>query len=130
MINSSCSSGGSAARINVGKAIQSLLDVAPPLNFVGKRYENRALLQVEHFNELTWEINPYNASKGNNIVEYQVYSVKNSELEHLETVSSDAFVYRHRKTDNTEDYTYAVKALTDGGKLSIPAYITVKGDTE
>ncbi len=130
MVNSSCSSGGSAARINVGKAIQSLLDVAPPLNFAGKKYENRALLQIEHFNELTWEVNPYNSSKGNNIVEYQIFLVNNSELEHLQTISSDTFVFRHRKITRTEDYTYAVKAVTDGGKQSIPAYVTVKGDTE
>ncbi|MCK5003524.1 MAG: S8 family serine peptidase [Candidatus Aminicenantes bacterium] len=130
MVNSSCSSGGSAARIDVGESIQSLLDVAPPLNFAGERRENRALLQVEYFNELTWAQNPYNASKGNNIIEYQIFQIKDSQFEHLYTVDSNTFVYRHRKISKSEDYIYAVKAITYDGKESIPAYVTVKGSDE
>ncbi len=130
MVNSSCNSGGSAARIDVGESIQSLLDVAPPINFSGERHENRALLQVEYFNELKWDQNPYNASKGNNIVEYQIFQIKDAQFEHLHTTDSNTFVYRHRKISKSEDYTYAVKAITDGGKESIPAYVMVKGSDE
>ncbi len=130
IVNSTCSSGGSAARIDVGESIQSLLDVAPPINFAGERFENRALLQVEYFNELTWSQNPFNASKGNNIVEYQIFQINDSQFEHLYTVDSNTFVYRHRKISKSEDYMYAVKAITDSGKNSIPAYVTVKGTDE
>lgn len=129
-VNSLCSSGGSAARIDVGEAIQSLIDVAPPIDFAGSRLENISLLQTEYFDELTWKQNPYNASKGNNIVEYKIYNVKDSKLEHLSTVDANTFVYRHRKVVKDEDYTYAIKAITDEGKQSIPAYAIVKGSTE
>ena len=130
MINASCSSGGSAARIDVGASIESLLDVAPPVNFAGKRVENHALLQVEYFNELSWEQNPFNTNKGNNIIEYRVYRYADSQFEHLQTVDAATFLFWHRKTSKTEDYTYAIKAVTDGGKESIPAYVTVKGSDE
>jgi len=130
MVNTTCPSGGSVARINVGEAIQSLLDVAPPLNFTGERFENRALLQTEYFVELTWDVNPFNASKGNNITEYQVFRYNDGQFEHLGTVGSDVLAYRYRKVSKTEDYTFAVKAVTDSGKQSVPGYVTVQGDTE
>ncbi len=130
MINTTCGSGGSVARIDIGETIQSQLDVAPPINFAGTRKENRALLQVEYFNDLTWAINPYNALKNNNIVEYRIYRFKDSVLELLKSVDSNTFAFQHRKTEKDEDYIYAIKAVTDGGKVSIPSYVTIKKSKE
>ncbi|MCK4889290.1 MAG: hypothetical protein KAS97_05115, partial [Candidatus Aminicenantes bacterium] len=65
-----------------------------------------------------------------NIVEYQIFQIKDSQFEHLYTTDSNTFVYRHRKISKSEDYIYAVKAITYDGKESIPAYVTVKGSDE
>ncbi len=127
MVNTSCSTGGQAARFDVGKAVTSLLDVAPPINFSGEQKENRALLQVEYFNSLTWDSNPYNSDNGKNIVKYRVYRVVDSVFEQLAELDSNVFVYSHRKVTKGEKYTYAIKAVTDSGKESIPAYVDVEG---
>jgi hypothetical protein len=104
--------------------------VAPPVNFTGSTKVNNALLQTEYFNELTWESNPYNAAHGKNIVEYRVYLVADSQFELLGSLNSSELIYRHRKISQTEDYIYAIKAVTDTGTESIPAYVTVKGSGE
>ncbi len=129
MITTSCPSGGQTARINVGKSVMSRLDVVPPTDFSGEQFQNRSLLLTEFFNELTWRKNNYNILKGNNIVRYKLYKIENSQQVLIDSFDSDTFFYRHRKVSN-EDCEYAIKAVTDEGKESIPAYFTVKASAK
>jgi subtilisin family serine protease len=126
-ITSLCQATPQTPRIDVGAAIQSLMSLAPPLNFAGEQEINRSLLQTEYLNILTWDSNPQNAQNNQNIVKYRIYTVDNSNnLTFLTEVDADTFEYRHRMVTKDTEYKYGVKSINDKGEDSTPAYTTVE----
>ena len=126
-ITSLCQSTPKTSRVDVGASIQSLMSLAPPLNFAGEQQVNRSLLQTEYLNALTWDSNPQNAQNSQNIVKYKIYTVNSSnKLTLLAEVDADTFEYLHRKVTKAIDYKYAVKAINDKGEDSTPAHTTVE----
>jgi len=126
IIHTNCSSGGSQSRFNIGESIQSLLVVAPPLNFSGEQKISNSLLQIEYLNKLTWDSNPFNSNKGKNITKYKIFLYDGTNLNLLSEVDGSTFEYLHRKLEKDKEYSYAIKAVTDSGEESIPSYIDVK----
>ena len=111
------------ARINIGDALTSLLLIAPPQNLTADQQTNKAFLQTEYINELTWEANPLNADK--NVANYRIYLVGNgNQLTLLTEVNSSNFRYWHRNVNRRETMTYAITAVNDQGEESLPYYHT------
>lgn len=126
MITSRCAASPRTPRVDVGAAIESLLSLAPPLNFAGVQHINRSLLQSEYLNVLTWQSNPLNDQNNQNIVKYKVYTVDSSgKLTLLAEVDANTFEYRHRMLVKGTEYNYAIKSVNDQGEDSGPAYATV-----
>ncbi len=126
IIHTNCSSGGSQSRVDIGASAQSLLIVAPPLNFSGVQKISNSLLQIEYLNKLTWDSNPFNSNKGKNIVKYKIFLYDGTNLNLISEVDGSTFEYLHRKLEKDKEYSYAIKAVTDSGEESIPSYIEVK----
>jgi subtilisin family serine protease len=125
-ITSNCSSTTKTPRIDIGAAIQSLLSLAPPLNFAGVQQANRSLLQTEYINVLTWQKNPLNDQNNQVIVKYKIYTLDSSDnLTPLAEVDAATFQYLHRKTVKDSEYRYAIKSVNDKGELSSSAYASV-----
>jgi subtilisin family serine protease len=125
-ITTHCSSTTKTPRINIGAAIQSLLSLAPPLNFVGVQQANRSLLQTEYLNVLTWQKNPLNDQNNQVIVKYRIYTIDSSDnLTSLAEVDAATFEYLHRKLMKDAEYKYAIKSVNNKGEESSSAYVAV-----
>jgi len=121
--SSRCPSAVSESRINVGDAIFTLLNLAPPVNISAEQVTNKSFLRTEYINNITWESNPLN--QGKNVVQYKIYVVQGSQLNLLTQVNSSTFQYWHRNVQGNEDITYAVTAVDDQGQESLPTYYTL-----
>lgn len=122
-ITTHCSATTKTPRINIGSAIQSLLSLAPPLNFAGVQQANRSLLQTEYINVLTWQKNPLNDQNNQVIVKYRIYTIDSSDnLTSLAEVDAATFEYLHRKLMKSKEYKYAIKSVNDKGEESASAY--------
>jgi hypothetical protein len=97
-----------------------------PLNFCGKKVENRSLLQAEYINFLTWQNNPENE----NIEKYRIYQVEEESLSLLDEQDAQTFdktyEYWHRQVDKDKAYTYALVAVNIDGRESDQALTTVR----
>jgi len=93
-----------------------------PLDFSGNKVENRALLQREFINVLTWKSNPYNR----NITNYRIYQLAGSDRSLVEESSSDTFEYWHRNVNKDDQYQYALVAVDNQGREGNPALLTVQ----
>lgn len=125
--NLNCSGTADRPRINVGDAIMSLLSVAPPLNLKAEQNENKALLQTEYINILTWESNPLN--KNRTISSYLLYVVESDgTLKRLAELSSSTFEFWHRMQTKGAAMTYAITAVEEGGQESVPILFELPGN--
>jgi hypothetical protein len=97
-----------------------------PLNFNGKKVENRSLTQTEYINALTWKNNPENE----NIVKYRIYQMERetrSLLGELDTVTFDkTYGYWHRRIEKDKTYAYVLVAVNVDGREGDPAFVTVQ----
>ena len=106
-----------------------LISEAPiyaPLNFSGKKVENRSLTQTEYINVLTWQNNPENE----NIVKYRIYQMEEESLSLLEELNAQTFdkTYEcwHRRVDKDKAYSYVLVAVDVDGREGTPTYLTVQ----
>jgi subtilisin family serine protease len=112
-------------RINVGDAVASLLFVSPPINFNVENMTNQSFLQKEFINKLTWASNPLNSNK--NVASYRLYTVQGSQMTLLMEINSSTFEYYHRKLQENQAISYAIKAVDGDGNESSPAYYSFVG---
>ena len=93
-----------------------------PLQFSGRREENRSLSQKEFINFLTWQPHPYNVG----IVSYRLYEILEEDWRPLSTVVLTSFVYRHRGVKEDQTYSYALVAVNNDGREGPPAFLTLQ----
>lgn len=98
--------------------------IYPPSNFTGQKILNRSLLLAEYINVLKWESNLNNQDI--NIVKYRIYQIDDGVQNILIELSSDNFVYWHRKVEKDKQYTYAIVAVNDEDREGKPAYVTIQ----
>jgi uncharacterized protein YegP (UPF0339 family) len=106
-----------------------LISEAPiyaPLNFSGKKIENRSLMLIECINVLTWQANPDNI----NIAKYRIYQVERENRSLIEELDADktgsTFEYWHRRVEKDKVYAYVLVAVNVDGREGDPAYVTVQ----
>ena len=106
-----------------------LLNIAPiyaPLNFSGKKVENRSLLQTEYINVLTWQNNPENK----NIVKYRIYQIEGESQTLLEEFDAQTFdktyEYWHRRVEKDKVYSYVLVAVNVDGREGDQAVTAVR----
>jgi hypothetical protein len=93
-----------------------------PLQFEGRRVENRSLSQRETLNILNWQAHPNNS----NIVLYRLYEISGSNWKKLADVDASAFAYLHRPVEKNRTYFYALTAVNNVGREGAPAYLTLQ----
>jgi hypothetical protein len=94
-----------------------------PLEFKGRKEENRSLLFVEYFNVLTWRPNPSNDSAA----PYRLYLVEGTTQRLVASLSSGVLEYRERGVDKDKTYTYRLVAVDPETNQDGPdATVTVK----
>jgi len=94
-----------------------------PLEFKGRKEENRSLLFVEYFNVLTWRPNPSNDSAA----PYRLYLVEGTTQRLVASLSSGVLEYRERGVDKDKTYTYRLVAVDpETNQDGPPATVTVK----
>ena len=97
--------------------------VYPPLNFFGRREENRALFLKEYINVLTWEANPQNTE--NQVSSYHIYEISNIDRVFLAEVGGQVSEYMHRGVEKKE-YLYGITAVDAEGQESYTVYTKVR----
>lgn len=97
-------------------------DIFPPLNFMGTKKVNRALLHAEYVIDLSWKENPQNL----NIAGYRLYVIDGGTWDRLTELRSGPFEYRHRRVEKAKEYRYALTAFRADGQEGDPAYATVR----
>jgi len=96
--------------------------ISPPLNFEGRKIENRALFYRETLIELKWQPNPQNKS----IQKYRLYEIDQGQTLIAE-ISADKTGYTIRGANKSKVYRFAITAVDENGNESEPAYATVNG---
>jgi len=95
----------------------------PPVNFQGRKEENRSLSLREYVNVLTWEANDQNED----IIEaYRIYLIKDEGPTFLKQVSIDTFEYWDRDVDKDKTYKYGIKTLDSWERESEFVYTEIK----
>ncbi|KON28649.1 hypothetical protein AC481_00755 [miscellaneous Crenarchaeota group archaeon SMTZ-80] len=97
-----------------------------PRDFTGDNVENRALLQREFINVLTWERNPYNK----NIEKYRIYFMEGDQKSIVVELSADTLEYWHREVNQDEQYQYALVAVDSQNQEGDPAFTTVQEERQ
>jgi subtilisin family serine protease len=93
-----------------------------PLQFSGRREENRSLSQKEFINVLTWQSHPLNVG----IVSYRLYEILGEDWRPLSAVVSTSFEYRHRGVKQGQTYSYALVAVNNDGREGPPAFLILR----
>jgi len=100
-----------------------LRNLFAPLEFKGRKEENRSLLFVEYINILTWRPNPANDSAA----PYRLYLVEGTTPRLVASLSSGVFEYRERGVDKDKTYIYRLVAVDpETNQDGPPATVTVK----
>jgi hypothetical protein len=102
-----------------GQKIQ-VASIMPPLNFEGRKIENKALFYHETLIELAWEPNPLN----NAVQKYRLYEIEPVQVL-LAELPVDILAYSVRNVDKTKPYRFALTAVDTNGSESQPVYATV-----
>ncbi len=95
------------------------LIVRPPINITGNKYENRSLVQMEYVIVLTWESNPLNQD----IIQYNIYQLDGGTYRLLAELDSNTFSYTRRRVNDNIPYTFAITALNQDLKESVPSLV-------
>lgn len=122
--SSRCPGNIAKPRINVGDALMTLFRIAPPINIAGVQETNRAFLQYEYINVLTWADNPRN--NGKNVVAYRIYKVNGAQETLLAEVPVSTHVYWDRAAARRTNVTYSFSAIGGDGEES-PRYLYTLG---
>ncbi len=104
-----------------GQKIQ-VASISAPLNFQGKKIENKALFYRETLIELSWEPNPQNTG----VAKYRLYQVDAGQTLIAE-VSASQFSYTLRNMDKAKTYIFAITAVDETDNESESATLTVSG---
>jgi hypothetical protein len=96
--------------------------ISPPLNFLGKKVENKALFYRETLIELSWEPNPQNTG----VAKYRLYQVDAGQTLIAEVPASQ-YSYTLRNMDKSRTYIFAITAVDEAGNESESAGMTVSG---
>jgi len=96
--------------------------IYPPANARGEKVLNRSLSQAEYINILRWEANPDNED----IANYRIYLVEDSQKTLLTTTNAETFELRYRKMEKDREYTYWIAAVNSGSREGDPAIVVVK----
>jgi len=94
-----------------------------PLNFRGKKIENRSLALLEYINILNWEKNPQNKDI---IEKYRIYLIEGKDKIALTEVDEWTLEYWHRRVNKNKVYTYGLTAIDEFGRESEVVYIEVR----
>ncbi len=109
------------SNLSPGQKIQ-VSSISPPLNFLGKKVENKALFYRETLIELSWEPNPQNTG----VAKYRLYQVDTGQTLIAEVPASQ-YSYTLRNTDKSRAYVFAIAAVDEADNESELAAITVSG---
>lgn len=102
-------------------------DIFPPINLAGERKINKSFFQIEHLDVLTWQANPFNADKEDEVVNYRIYRVNDGAETLLASVSAGTFEYYVRNIeDSTAENVYCISSLDEAGKESLKTCISVR----
>jgi hypothetical protein len=104
-----------------GQKIQ-VASISAPLNFQGKKIENKALFYRETLIELSWEPNPQNTG----VAKYRLYQV-NAGQTLIAEVPASQFSYTLRNMDKAKTYVFAITAVDEANNESESATLTVSG---
>lgn len=96
--------------------------ILPPLNFSGRKIENKALFYRETLIELSWEPNPLNVD----LQKYRLYAV-NATRVLLAELLADTHLYTIRNVDKFKPYSFALTAVDLNNIESQPVYVTLNG---
>ncbi len=96
--------------------------VHPPLDFTGKTTLNRSFSQAEFINVLSWRAHPDNRD----IMKYRLLRVEDGAQTLLAEVGADKLEYLHRRIDKGKACSYALVAVDNQGRESLPAYATIQ----
>jgi hypothetical protein len=96
--------------------------ISPPLNFLGKKVENKALFYRETLIELSWEPNPQNTG----VAKYRLYQVDSGQTLIAE-VPAGQYSYTLRNIDKSRTYVFTITAVDEADNESESAGITVSG---
>jgi len=108
--------------VNSNRSIKANFSlIQAPQNFQGQKVLNRSLSQAEYINVLNWQAHPSNV----NIANYQIYIWQDQDWVLLTEVNTSTFKHWHRNVDAEKAYAYAIIAVTNDGRMGIPAYIIV-----
>ena len=98
---------------------------SPPYSPCGAqalKVENRSLLLREYINVITWEDNLRNVDE--NVVGYRIYRMHADTPSLLGEVDARTYEYWHGGVVRDHLYHYALTAVTDNGKESLPIYFS------
>jgi len=59
-------------------------------------------------------------------VKYRIYRVEGETQSLLVELNADTFLYRHRKVEKDEQYTYALAAVNNKGVEGLATFITIQ----
>lgn len=121
--NTHCNGNSPKPRINIGDAISSLIRVAPPINISSVQVNNRAFLQKEYINMLTWEDNPRNASR--TIAHYRIYQLIGEQEILIAEVPASVHTYWVRHAAYRTNTTYTFSAVESNGNESNHFFHTI-----
>lgn len=97
--------------------------LARPLEFSGKKVENRSLLQQEFINILKWKANPLNLP--GMISKYRIYILEGSSEKLLAELGPDRTEFWHRQCEGNRVYNYVLVAVSPNGCESQPAFLSL-----
>jgi hypothetical protein len=106
-----------AVRLDVSKIVSARFAkgyVFPPVNFEGKKVENRSLAQVEYVIELTWEASPNNKD----IRGYRLYEYEGAGMTFVAETDAGTFKYQKRRAGGDRSYMFGLTAVDVSGKES------------
>lgn len=102
-------------------ATVEVLGILPPLNLMTESMINRNLFTIEHVYYLTWNRNPANAQRGSNVIQYNIYRKRPSEVDYAFVITvnaQDNNEYYDRIGTSQEEFQYAITAVDDQGRES------------
>ncbi|MCP5053495.1 MAG: hypothetical protein GY940_40390 [bacterium] len=105
--------------------------VYPPLFFSGQREINRAFLQAERIDVLSWAANPNNnpANGGTGIAHYRLYLVTGQTRVLIAEPDNNTFEYWNRRVE-ARPYRYALTAMDLQGNESVALLLTLNTTEE
>ena len=104
------------------KVIELKSALYAPVDPSGQKVLNRSLSKAEYINVISFKANPANE----NILNYKIYLVENSQRIELATLDANTLKFLHRGVSKEAEYTYHIVAVNKDLQESDPAVVVIR----